>query len=87
MNIKAIVTNAALITSLVFSLNASSAEIIDRVAVVVDDDVIMETELQERIQQIAYKAQQQGSQLPPASEVRKQIMDQMILESLQQQLH
>jgi peptidyl-prolyl cis-trans isomerase SurA len=86
MNIKAIVTNAALITSLVFSLNASSAEIIDRVAVVVDDDVIMETELQERIQQIAYKAQQQGSQLPPASEVRKQIMDQMILESLQQQM-
>ncbi|MFQ3324974.1 MAG: peptidyl-prolyl cis-trans isomerase SurA [Pseudomonadales bacterium] len=86
MNIKAIVTNAVLITSLIFSLNASSAEVIDRVAVVVDDDVIMATELEERVQQIAYKAQQQGSQLPPASEIRKQVMDQMILESLQLQM-
>ncbi|MFT6310691.1 MAG: peptidyl-prolyl cis-trans isomerase SurA [Porticoccus sp.] len=86
MNIKAIVTNAVLITSLLFSLNASSAEVIDRVAVVVDDDVIMATELEERVQQIAYKAQQQGSQLPPASEIRKQVMDQMILESLQLQM-
>jgi peptidyl-prolyl cis-trans isomerase SurA len=86
MNIKAIVTNAALVTSLLFSLNASSAQVIDRVAVVVDDDVIMATELEERVQQIAYKAQQQGAQLPPASEVRKQVIDQMILESLQLQM-
>jgi peptidyl-prolyl cis-trans isomerase SurA len=86
MNIKTIASTAALITSLIFSLNTNSAQIIDRVAVVVDDDVIMETELEERILQITYKAQQQGSQLPPATEVRKQVIDQMILESLQQQM-
>ncbi len=66
--------------------SALAAEMLDQVAAIVDDDVVMESELQERISQIQSQIGSQGRPLPPANEMRQQILNQMIVENLQLQM-
>jgi peptidyl-prolyl cis-trans isomerase SurA len=61
-------------------------ELLDRVAAVVDDDIVMESELNARIQQIVNNMQTQGAPLPPQDELRTQVLNQMIVENLQLQM-
>ena len=71
----------------VFPLLAKSATtIIDRIAIVVEEDVIMESELEERF--IAVRSQissQKNARMPSDDVLRKQIKEQMIIENLQLQ--
>ncbi len=57
---------------------------IDRIAAVVDDEVIMQSELLERVDVV--KKQSQKMRLPPDSVLREQVMDQLINESIQMQM-
>lgn len=59
---------------------------IDKVAVIVNDGVITESEVTERLQQVErqLKTANRG-QLPPASALRKQVLDSMIVEQVQAQ--
>jgi peptidyl-prolyl cis-trans isomerase SurA len=60
---------------------------IDRVFAVVDDDVVLKSEFDERWAQIEQQiAQAPPGQRPPTAEVRKQLLDQLILEHLQMQM-
>ncbi|MDY6949775.1 MAG: SurA N-terminal domain-containing protein, partial [Pseudomonadota bacterium] len=60
---------------------------VDRVMAVVDDDVVLRSEFDERWAQVeAQLAQAPVGQRPPTAEVRKQLLDQIILEHLQLQL-
>ncbi len=61
-------------------------ELLDQVAAIVDDDVVMDSELEERISQIKAQIRSQGRPLPPDSEMRQQILNQMIVENLQLQM-
>lgn len=56
---------------------------LDRVAVVVDDGVILQSEVDKRLADVRFQFQQRGTPLPPEDILRKQVMEQMILETLQ----
>jgi len=57
---------------------------IDRVTAIVDDSVIMESELKARINSV--KSQNKGKPLPPDSVLRSQVLERLILESIQLQM-
>lgn len=56
---------------------------LDRVVAVVDEGVVLQSELQARIQQIRSRMNAQGTQLPPESVLRERVLDQLILEQIQ----
>ena len=89
MEIKIQHINLAFVSVLILllSLHAKSAtKIIDRIAVVVDEDVIMQSELAERFKEVRSQISSQKNARMPAEDVLKQqIKDQMIIESLQLQ--
>lgn len=61
--------------------------ILDKIAAVVDEDVVLQSEVEQRLQ--AVKAQLQSTprgQLPPEDVLRKQILERLIVESLQLQM-
>ena len=61
--------------------------LIDRIAVVVDQDVIMQSEIDERIRVIkAQFAGQPNAQIPPDDILQNQVIERLIIESLQLQM-
>ncbi len=63
-----------------------AVEFLDRIVAVVEDDVILESELERRLQAIERQFEASGSALPPRKILRRQVLEQMILQSLQRQL-
>ncbi|GAA5317081.1 MAG: peptidylprolyl isomerase [Candidatus Pelagadaptatus aseana] len=59
---------------------------LDKVIAVVDDDVIMASEIHQRVQMVTSQLRAKGTQLPPMNVIQRQVLDQLILESLQLQL-
>jgi len=57
---------------------------IDHVVAVVDEDIIMHSELQQRVNDV--KRQNRGASLPAAKVLRQQVLERMILESIQLQM-
>ncbi|MDT8387731.1 MAG: peptidylprolyl isomerase [Thiogranum sp.] len=78
----------SLFFALVFTLCSSYglAEPLNRIVAVVNDDVILQSELDNREMMIVEQLEQQSSQLPSGSALRKQVLDRLILENLQLQL-
>lgn len=73
---------------LLFLLSASllaRADVIplDKVAVVVDDSVILKSEITKRLDDVRFQFSQRGAALPPEDVLRKQVVEQLILENLQ----
>ncbi|MDF3031328.1 MAG: survival protein SurA [Moraxellaceae bacterium] len=59
---------------------------VDTIAAVVDDSVIMKSEVDSRLADIEFQFQRRGSPLPPDEVLRKQVTEQLILETLQMNL-
>lgn len=78
----------SLLSGLMLLLNAGSAgaETLNRVVAVVNDDVILESELDNRETMIVEQLRQQQAQLPPRPTLRRQVLDRLVLENLQLQL-
>ncbi|WP_430461557.1 peptidylprolyl isomerase [Thalassolituus sp. LLYu03] len=69
----------------VSSLQATAApQLLDEVAAVVDDDIIMQSELKQRMDQIRH--QNAGNAMPADDVLRTQVLERMILESVQLQM-
>ena len=66
--------------------NQSSTTPIDSIAVIVNDEVITRRELNQRVQTIVRRMQQQRVQLPDQADLERQIMERMIVERAQLQL-
>ena len=62
---------------------ARAAVELDRIVAVVNDDVVMSSELDERVRTIKSQLQQQGNPLPPTTVLEKQVLDRLILQKLQ----
>ena len=81
-----------LMASLLFCLPAIAApdstrgQALDQVIAIVDDDVVLASELQERVAQVVANIEKQGKEVPPLPEIRQSLMDQLILENIQMQL-
>lgn len=63
-----------------------SAVKMDRIIAVVDQSVITEQELADRINTVTAQLEKQGTALPPADVLQKQILERLIVDSLQLQL-
>ena len=63
-----------------------SAEVLDKIAAVVDDDVILEGELDKEVSTIMQRIQASNTQMPPDYILRKQVLEKMIIDKLQRQL-
>ena len=64
---------------------STTGEFIDGVAAVVDDGVVLKSQLDEQLARILQRAQDQDIDLPPADELREQILERLILTEIQLQ--
>ncbi len=64
----------------------AAVKVVDRIAVIVDDDIIMQSELQDRIATVKSSIQEQDARMPPENVLLEQIRNSMIVESLQLQM-
>ena len=60
--------------------------LLDRVVAVVNDQVILKSELDQRVADITRQIQAEGTALPPAEVLRKQVLDQMVMTRLELQM-
>src|SRR5690606_16075981 len=60
--------------------SAAQTVILDRVVAIVDEDLVLESELNSRTASVLERLQAQYSQLPPKEVLEKQILEQLILE-------
>ena len=75
------------ITSLLLSSSLYSAiEILDRVAVIVDDGVIMESQINSGLENMFTRYKDQNIPTPPMESLREQVIESLIVEELQLQL-
>lgn len=72
-------------TGLAQTAQAPEREVLDRVVAIVDEGVILQSELEDRLQQARERARQTGQQLPPDDVLREQVMESLIVENLQLQ--
>ena len=56
---------------------------LDKIIAIVDDNIITQIELDERVKLISQQLKQKGNQLPSIDNLRKQILERLILEKLQ----
>ena len=68
------------------SLNALAAEYLDGIAAVVEDDIILESELASEVSAIAGRLKSNNVQLPPEEVLYKQVLERLIIDKLQSQL-
>ncbi len=59
---------------------------LDRIVAVVEEDVIMETELDEQMQRVRAALRQQGTQMPPTTVLERQVIERLVLEKIQLQI-
>src|SRR6185503_4253020 len=59
---------------------------VDRIVAVVNDEVITQNDLNERVNLVVKQLQRQGAQLPPAEALNKQILERMINDLVQVQM-
>ena len=75
-------TLAILVT---FPLNAK-VEILDRVAIIVGDGVVLESQINSMLKSIEQRFAEQGAALPPAESMLDQVRERLIIEELQLQM-
>ncbi len=76
-----------LLTSVLISLNLHAKEsvLLDKVIAIVNDDIVMQSELNQRVRSVNNRLRAQGTPLPPHSVMEQRVLEQLILESIQLQ--
>lgn len=84
MKIKIQIRNAIACALCVFLAPVTAEiEMLDRIVAIVDNTTVTQSELDARISEIVNRSQKQGVNLPPISVLREQVLDQLVLETLQ----
>lgn len=77
----------ALLPAFCWSADENRApQAIDRIVAIVDNDVITESELNDRIETVKLQLRRQGMQMPSGATLQKQILERAVLEQIQLQL-
>ncbi len=63
----------------------TTGELLDRVAAVVNDGVVLESELDEQVALITERLQSQNLELPPENVLRQQVLERLILQEIEMQ--
>ncbi|MEE2764397.1 MAG: peptidylprolyl isomerase [Pseudomonadota bacterium] len=75
-----------LVAAVTLSLSVQAErKLLDQVVAIVDDDVILQTELEARINTITTRLRAQGTGLPPRDVLEERVLEQLITESIQLQ--
>jgi len=82
---KNLLKSALLCSALAFPV-FTSAEVLDNIIAIVEDDVILENELQKEVFAIQQRIAASKSPMPPQSILRRQVLERMIVDKLQRQL-
>jgi peptidyl-prolyl cis-trans isomerase SurA len=77
---------AAGLIALASAATHSATEMLDQVVAIVDDDVIMASELRERVARVTQSLAARGGEQPPEDEIIREVLDRLILESVQLQM-
>ena len=86
MNIKAMLLGTCLTASaLATGLARAETQMLDQVIAVVEDDVIMASELRERMASVTENISTRGVEMPPEDVLIRETLDRLILESIQMQ--
>lgn len=86
MNIRTLLVAASLAASLIMAPALRAAtELVDQVVAIVDDDIIMASELRERMASLKESLNSRGVELPPEDTLIRETLDRLILESIQLQ--
>jgi peptidyl-prolyl cis-trans isomerase SurA len=64
---------------------SSTGILLDSVAAVVNDGIVLRGELEQQVRQISDRIQQQGQQLPPQNILRQQVLERLVLQEVQMQ--
>ncbi len=64
---------------------ATKGDLLDRVAAVVNDGVVLNSELDEQIVVISERLRQQKLELPPQNVLRQQVLERLVLQEIQAQ--
>jgi peptidyl-prolyl cis-trans isomerase SurA len=67
-------------------VESGSTRQLDRIIAIVDDDVVLASELQDAVQRAELNARRSKREMPPADQFRRQVFDQLVLDSLQLQI-
>ncbi len=81
-----IIKNFLVATLLLSSPIYAQIQLLDRVIAVVDSGVIMESQLNDRVQSIVFRLRQNGTELPPKKELENQVLERLIVEEIQLQM-
>ena len=68
------------------SLASAQIEVLDQVVAIVDDDIILASELQERVQGVRSTMESRGVEVPADDVLIRETLDRLILDSIQLQL-
>ncbi|WP_295622860.1 peptidylprolyl isomerase [uncultured Lamprocystis sp.] len=63
----------------------ANAEELDSIVAIVNDDVVVQSEVSREMAQTIPQLQEQGTPVPPPEQLRKQVLERLILKRLQQQ--
>jgi peptidyl-prolyl cis-trans isomerase SurA len=64
---------------------SSSGVLLDRVAAVVNDGLVLRSDVENQMSTISARIQQSGQQLPPRNVLRQQVLERLVLQELQMQ--
>lgn len=84
LNAKTVMAVVALM--LMTTLAQAERQVLDRVIAIVDDGVILKSELDARVSTITSRLSGQGTGLPPRQVLEERVLDQLITESIQLQM-
>ena len=73
------------ITILMCAFSFAKIEVLDRVAIIVDEGVVMESQIRDLVQTTKLRSIEQGMQLPPTEALLEEVQEQLIIQELQLQ--
>jgi peptidyl-prolyl cis-trans isomerase SurA len=86
VNIKILLLLAGMTSAILIGIPSNAAtEVVDQVVAIVDDDIIMASELRERITAVSENLKARGIKMPSEDELVQETLDRLILESIQLQ--
>lgn len=77
---------ALFVLGMLASARVSHAETLDSIIAIVEDDVVLEHELEKQSHMIVEQMRAQNVEMPPASVLRRQVLEKLIIDKLQKQL-
>ena len=64
---------------------SSNGQLLDRIAAVVNDGVVLNSQLEKQTEEVTTRLRQQNTELPPRNVLRQQILERLVVEEIQMQ--